>query len=273
LAIPIATIRRFGDNEGGRQAALIAYYSFFSLFPAMLAMVTILGFVLQGHDQLRQDIADSALAQFPIVGDQIASSTSVSSPLSGNGFALAIGLFGALWAGLGAMQAAQDAMNHVWNVKHDKNPSFFAKRLRSLVMLVVIGVLVVTSTTLAQLAGQLVPGVLASIALTVASAAWNVGVFALAYRILTVRDVTWREALPGAVFTGVIYTALQLFGGVYVAHVLNGASNTYGTFAVVIGLLSWIFLIAQVFVIGGELNVVVARHEWPRPLRKARRAA
>ena len=79
LAIPIATIRRFGDNEGGRQAALIAYYGFFSLFPAMLAMVTVLGFVLQGHDQLRKDIADSAPAQFPIVGDQIASATSVSS--------------------------------------------------------------------------------------------------------------------------------------------------------------------------------------------------
>src|SRR5262245_42630489 len=89
LAFPMAVIRKFSDDRGGQGAALIAYYAFFSIFPAMLVLVTVLGFVLEGNDDLRQDIADSALAQFPIIGDTIKSS--VSNPLTGSAVALLIG--------------------------------------------------------------------------------------------------------------------------------------------------------------------------------------
>lgn len=264
VAVPVAVYRKFSDDRAGRLAALIAYYGFFSLFPAMLALVTVLGFVLQHRPSERTRIAHSALAQFPIVGDTI--SSSVSHPLTGSTLALAIGLAGAVWAGLGAMQAAQDAMNEVWDVKRVDYPPFLSKRLRSIAMLVLIAVLLVSSTALAQLAGVFVSGVTASVLLVVAAVAFNVVAFQVAFRVLTVAEVSWRDVLPGACVASVGYTLLQLLGGVYVSRTLNGAQNTYGTFAVVIGLLSWIYVIAQLIMFAAELNVVTTQRMWPRSL-------
>ena len=70
------------------------------------------------------------------------------------------------------------------------------------------------------------------------------------------------EALePGE--AAVLWTALQIVGGYYVTHQLKGASNVYGTFATVIGLLVWIYLGAQITLLCAEVNVVRVRHLWP----------
>ena len=71
LAVPVAVFKKFGDDRGGNWAALIAYYGFLSLFPLLLAFTTILGFVVQGDPVLQARLLDSALASFPIIGDQI----------------------------------------------------------------------------------------------------------------------------------------------------------------------------------------------------------
>ena len=257
-------LRKFGDDRAGRLAALIAYYGFFSVFPAMLALVTVLGFVLERNPGLRADIAGSALAQFPIVGDSIAAT--VSTPLAGNPVALAVGLFGAVWAGMGTVQACQDAMNEVWAVERADYPGFVGKRVRSVAMLILLGLMLVVSTGVTQLIQILDAGALTAVALFAVSLVLDVALFAVAYRILTVADVGWRTVFAGALFAGAGYVILQYGGGLYVDRTISGASETYGTFAVVIGMLSWIFLIAQVLMLGAELNTVVAQRMWPRSL-------
>jgi inner membrane protein YhjD len=264
LSFLVGVVKKFGDDRAGRLAALVAYYGFFSLFPAMLAMVTILGFVLDGRDDLRRRIANSALAQFPVVGESIGSS--VSSPLSGNTIALVVGLAGAIWAGLGAMQAAQDAMNEVWGVPRTEYPSFLKKRLRSVGTVVVIVIGLASSTLITQLALNVVGGVFASIVLFLATVAIDVLMFLVAFRILTVVRLRWHQLLPGAVVGGIGYAVLQLAGTAYVTRTLAGADKTYGTFATVIGLLSWIYLIAQLTMVAAEVNVVASRKLWPRSL-------
>lgn len=264
MSFLVGVVKKFGDDRAGRLAALVAYYGFFSLFPAMLAMVTILGFVLDGRDDLRRSIADSALAQFPVVGESIGSS--VSSPLSGSAIALVLGLAGAIWAGLGAMQAAQDAMNEVWGVPRTEYPSFLKKRLRSVGTLVVIVIGLASSTLITQLALNVVGGVFASIVLFLATVAIDVLMFLVAFRVLTVVRLRWNQLLPGAVVGGIGYALLQLAGTAYVTRTLAGADKTYGTFATVIGLLSWIYLIAQLTMVAAEVNVVASRKLWPRSL-------
>ena len=265
LSFVVGVVKKFGDDRGGKLAALVAYYGFFSLFPAMLALVTVLGFVLEGRDDLRADIADSALGQFPVIGDSIASS--VSSPLTGSPVALVIGIAGALWAGMGAMQAAQDAMNDIWDVRHAELPSFLKKRLRSLMLLGTIGLLLIASAIVPQVIGALSSGVVTDVLVQIAAVVLDVGVFAVAFKVLTVaKDVTWSHVLPGAVVAGVVYAILQIVGRVYITNTVNGAQNTYGTFAIVIGLLSWMFLVAQVTMFAAEINVVRARRLWPRGL-------
>ena len=115
LAFPMAVAKKYGEDQAGQKAALLAYYGFFSLFPLLLVAVTVIGFVLHGDSDLGQRIVDSAVAQFPVVGDEISGTVS-HSRLRGSGLALAVGLGLALWGGLGVAEAAQSAMNGIWNV-------------------------------------------------------------------------------------------------------------------------------------------------------------
>ncbi|MGH2650863.1 MAG: YihY/virulence factor BrkB family protein, partial [Actinomycetota bacterium] len=88
----------------------------------------------------------------------------------------------------------------------------------------------------------------------------------LAFRILTSENLTWGDVLPGAAAGSVAWTFIQALGGYYVSRQLQGAGEVYGTFAVVIGLLAWIFIGAQVTLLAAEVNVVRKRHLWPRGL-------
>ncbi len=264
LAFGLAVRKKFGDDQASRQAALVAYYGFFSLFPALLALVTILGFVLEGHAGLRNSIRDSALAQFPVIGDSIGSTA--DKPLSGSGLALVVGLAGAVWAGMGAMQASQDALNTVWDVPREDQPSFLSKRLRSLGGLVLMAVLFSGTAFVPRVATAFSSGAIGWVLALAATAVLDTVAILAAYRLLTAADVRWHDLVPGAAVAGVAYLVLQSLGTLYVTRTLKGAQKTYGTFAGVIGLLSWMYLLAQVTMFAAEINVVRLRRLWPRSL-------
>jgi membrane protein len=268
LAFPFAVVRKFGEDQAGNLAALIAYYAFFSFFPLMLALTTVLGYVLASHPQVAQQVVGSVISQFPVVGDQL---KDVSHPLHGNVFALVVGLAGALWAGLGIANSAQTAMNTVWQVPIAARPNFFKRTLRSLLLVVVLGVAVLATTVISGFtsgadsygfgagAGIRILGIVVALGV-------NIVIFAAAFRVLTDKSVGTRDVLPGAIFAAVGWQALQLLGGWYIAHTIKGASNTYGTFAIVIGLLTFFYVAAQITLFGAELNVVRSQHLWPRSL-------
>jgi uncharacterized BrkB/YihY/UPF0761 family membrane protein len=81
-----------------------------------------------------------------------------------------------------------------------------------------------------------------------------------------VERLSWREVLPGAVGGAVAWTLLQWLGGYYTRHVVAHATHIYGTFAVVIGLLAWLHLGAQVTLFAAETNTVLRDKMWPRRL-------
>jgi YihY family inner membrane protein len=260
LAFPYAVVKKFGDDEAGNLAALVAYYGFFSVFPLLLVFVTILGMVLRGNTGLQDSIVQSALAKFPVIGTQI--SNNIHS-LTGSGLALGVGIALSLWAGLGVVKVMQTAMNTVWNVPYRYRPNFLRSTIRALIMLVVLGVITVASAAAGSVGAAshtwwwMVIGLIVSLVL-------NFVLFMLAFRILTTENVSWGDVRPGAIIGAVAWTVLQALGGYYVAHQLRGASDTYGTFATVIGLLAWIYLGAQVTLLAAEVNVVKKRRLWPR---------
>ena len=138
LAFPVAVVKKYGEDQAGQKAALLAYYGFFSLFPLLLVAVTVLGFLLHGDSDMGQRIVDSAVAQFPVIGNDLGRSVS-QSHLRGSGVALAVGALFALWGGLGVAEAAQAAMNGIWNVPRRRYPNFLLRRLRGLAWLVILG--------------------------------------------------------------------------------------------------------------------------------------
>lgn len=254
---------RYRDDRGGRWAALIGYYGFFSIFPLLLAFVTVLGLVLEDRPGLRADIVDSALGRFPVVGTQLGVDQLHGSPVF-----VGLGVITALWAGLGAVQALQDALNTMWRVPRAHQPSFFAKRLRSVAMLVFVAVCVIGSSALTSLGTSGLHLRRVVFVLTIAlSVAANIMLVLGAYRILIRDALSARDLLPGALFAGVSLFGLQAVGVLYVTRVLHDASDTYGVFATVIGLLTWLTLQGQVVLIGNEINVVRMKRLWPRSIR------
>jgi membrane protein len=262
LAFPHAVLKKFGDDQAGNLAALISYYGFFSLFPLMLVLVTVLGMVLQANSELQVRIQSSALANFPVIGEDIDRNVRA---LGGSGVTVAIGVALALWAGIGVLKVMQTAMNTVWNVPFRHRPNFVKTLLRAAIMLVVLGLI----TIAAAAAGSVGSGndnALLSLLWVAISLLLNFLLFVLAFRILTSVDLSWGDVWLGAAIAAIAWTALQALGGYIVRHQLEGSTQTYGTFATVIGLLAWIYIGAQVTLLAAEVNVVKKRRLWPRAI-------
>jgi YihY family inner membrane protein len=254
-----AVCKKFGDDQAGQLAALIAYYGFVSLFPLLLVLVTILGFVLQGNLDEQKKILDGALGQFPIVSDQLKLHS-----LTGSSIGLAIGAVGSLLAGMGITGATQNAFNRIWAVPFKDRPNFVFAHLRGLGMLAILGTLSVVSTTVAGFVGTSSHGAPAVVAGVLVAFALNIALFMTAFKLLTAVDVNWRELLPGVIFAAVSWQLLQHLGGYYIDHELKHTGPLYGIFALVLGLLAWLYLGAQLTIFAAEINVVRARRLWPR---------
>jgi membrane protein len=261
LAIPVAVFKKFGNDQAGNLAALIAYYAFFSLFPLLLVFATILGFVLHGNPSAQQSVVHSALGQLPLIGNSI-----TAHSLSGSVVALIVGLATSLLAGLGVTNAAQNALDTVWAIPFKHRANFLKSRLRGLGLLVSLGVLFIVSTGASGLVSGGFGGVAAKIAGYVVALLVNFGLFLACFRFLTLASIRTRDLRIGAVVASLLWTILQSLGGYYIGHVLKGDKGTYGEFATVIALLIWLHLGAQITLYSAEINVVVSRRLWPRSL-------
>ena len=255
-----AVYKKFSEDQAGQLAALVAYYAFVSIFPLLLVFVTVLGFVLEGHPADREKILHGALGQFPILSEQLKG----FHGLSGSTLALVIGGVGALLAGMGVTSAAQNAFNGIWHVPFKDRPNFIFTRLRSLAVLAILGTLTIVSTAAAGFVGASSHGALAVIAGVLVAFAVNVALFMTAFTLLTAADVSWREYLPGVIVAAILWQLLQHLGGFYVDHSLKHTQALYGIFALVLGLLAWLYLGAQLVIFAAEINVVRVRELWPR---------
>ncbi|MCW2498175.1 YihY/virulence factor BrkB family protein [Jatrophihabitans sp.] len=267
IGLPLAVVYKFFDDQGNYLAALITYYGFLSLFPLLLLLSTVLNFALHGDVALQQRVLKSALGQFPMIGAQLKDTRGVS----GSGIGLVIGVLGTLYGGLGAAQAAQNAMNTVWRVPRNSRPNPLRSRGRSLVLISVVGVSVAGTTVLSALSGSadafgatVHAGL--RILLVIASLLANIVVFTVAFRVATTKDISIRQTLPGASFAALSWQVLQLFGTAYVGHVVKNATVTNSVFALVLGLIGWIYLEAFVVVLAAEYNAVRALGLYPRSL-------
>jgi membrane protein len=261
LRIPFAVLKKFGDDQAGSLAALVAYYAFFSLFPLLLVFVTVLGFVLNGDPSAQKSVENSVLGQFPIINQQIKGHT-----LQGHSISLVIGVLTTLLAGMGVTAAAQNAFNRVWAVPFKHRPNFWQSRLRSLLLLLALGGLFVLATAASGLASGGLGGPLLKVAGIAISLAINFALFMASFKLLTSAELQARAFVAGAAVAAVAWEVLQVLGGLYIHHVVSKASNTYGTFALVIGVLAWLHLGAQLTLYGAELNSVLARKLYPRSL-------
>ncbi len=266
LAFPVAVWKKFGDDQAGNLAALIAYYGFASLFPLLLVFVTVLDIVLRNAPKLRDQVLSSTFGQFPVIGPQLQANV---HSLSATGPALVIGLILTFLGARGVAGAVQNALNTVWSVPYYRRPGFPWNLLRGVTMIIVVGLGLIVTAFLSGLAagvGNVISGASGHIVTVAVSLLVNIGVFWLAFRLATAPEVSWREHFPGALASAVAWQILLLAGTYIVGHQLAHSTSLYGVFGIVLGLLAWLYLQAQATLYAVEATVVRARRLWPRGL-------
>jgi YihY family inner membrane protein len=264
----VAVVKRYSDDRGGQLGALMTFYGFLSVFPLILLLVTVAGFLVP-DSVLKKALVDSALSQFPIIGDQIAAN--IHAVAKGNTFAVVASTMGLLWGCFGITSSMQFASSRIWGLERHEEPKFLRRMLTGVELLLVLALIIVLSSVAATLStiGARYFGnhsALSRVLVLLIAAVSNLVGYALALWMLAPESYSMRQLVPGAVSGAIAWTAVQALSGYLIGHRLAHTSQIYGFFAVVLGLIFWISLGVQIFLLSSELNVVLLRRQWPRYL-------
>ncbi len=267
LGFPLAVVYKYFDDQGPYLASALTYYAFIAIFPLMLLGTSILGLILRGEPNWQEAILDSALAQFPIIGDELGRPEGLQGSVAG----VAVGAIAALYGAMGLGQALQNTQHVAWSVPRNSRPNPFYARLKTLILLVTAGfsllavsiVSTVASTT--DLFGTLVAEGFKTFLPVITIAV--VGTFlTLLFRFAATGQHSFWRAAPGGYTLAVMWQVLQLGGAAYVDNVLVDTSSMTKTFGLVLGLIGFLWIGAVMAVMAMEINVVAARRLWPRAL-------
>jgi YihY family inner membrane protein len=261
-------IKKYSDDRGGSMAALVTFYGFLAVFPLLLLFVTIAGIVLGSNTAAEERVVNSALSEFPVVGDHLAASIKAlhrATPL-----AFVVSVIGLVWGSLGVTNHLQQASATIWGVPRRKEAALGPRVLRGLLLLGTIAAAVVGGAVLAGIStigGGVDSSPVAYWAYTMTgAAAVNLTAYLLALHILAPKGTRWRRLVPGMLIGGIGWTALETLGGLLVSHLLRHSIQLYGFFGIVLGLVFLLSLGSQLFIYASEANVVLARRLWPRHL-------
>lgn len=273
LAFAVAVVKKYTDDQAGHTAALLAYYGFLSLFPLLLVLTSVLK-LLHSSAGVGNAVVRSAADYFPIVGQELEKSI---HGLGATGLALVAGMIVALYGARGVADVLRSGLDHIWQVPRAERSGFPKSLGQSLCIIVVGGLGLVLAPVVSGYAfafgqGEVIR--LATVLLTLFALFW-VLVFVIKVGLSTHRAL--RDIWAGAALAAIGLEILQSLGGYIMARELRHLNDLYGTFALVLGLLFWIYLQAQVLLYMFELDSVRVFRLWPRglqqPLTEADRTA
>lgn len=264
-AFPVAVIKRYGEDKAGRRAALVTYYAFLSIFPLLLVFLTVLS-VFASHDpMLEAQITNHVFQLIPTGGGDIQHSI---HGLHGFSLAIIFELFTLFYGARGLASVLQETFNNVWHVADKHRPNFLNDNLRSVGMMLSIGLGIGLGTALSYTVGNIIHiGVLGTVLVNILNIVVTTGLFLVVFRLGTVANVPLKNLLVGALIATVGTILVQRFGGYLMANQVAKLSNLYGgQFALVLGLLFWIYLQVQIVLYAIEITIVQTQRDWPKRL-------
>jgi len=266
LGFPYAVVKKYGDDAGGREAALITYYGFLSLFPLLLLGVAVLSRVLASQPDLRERLITAVVPQALRSTVEHALATLPTSTIP-----FIAGLIGLLFSGTGVVFSVYQTLNHVAAVPHRLRAPFVSRYVRVFTMLatlllggLAIGALTVVATALPGQPGvQRAAAVLGSVLIAFA-------VLLLSARLLLVRPAPFWAIWPGALLGAAVVTVVLNVGAPLLARLVTKAGPVYGSFATVAGLFALLYLVGQALVYSAEVAAVRYARLWPRAVDLSR---
>ena len=255
-----ATFKKYSDDEGSRLAALLAYYSFLSLFPLAVAGFAVLNTILGDNPEVVLDLVDEIVPE-----DYEQQVIDAYQSLPSGGAALAFALIGLLLSGTAGVFSLYAMVNQVYCVPYRFRFGFGPRYARVLLLVVLmgVGVLVVAvgSAIVVNATGVAVLERLAGFLLVWLVAA---GLLYSSVNILTRRPLDFREVAPGAALGALAMTVIIGLGSALVGYFVASSSAVYGVFGTVVGIFSVLFLVSNAVVFSFELSAVWAWQLWPR---------
>jgi uncharacterized BrkB/YihY/UPF0761 family membrane protein len=259
--VPYGVIKKFSDDNANLLVVSLAWYGFTAIFPLLLIVVTVFGFI--GQKSLGTGIIHK-LHKFPVIGPSFHPAS--ASTLHGSTFGLVVGLIGLLYGAQGVTQTAQQAMATVWNIPQVERTGFLPRLARSLTGLFTIGISFLLNAIVTGYATNGTIDTALRVVILVGLLVLNVALYYASFVVMTGKTVPPRRLLPGAIAGAIGFTALITVGTGLATHQLKHANETYGAFGSVIGIVLFLLLLAKLTMYAAELNPVLARALYPRAL-------
>jgi membrane protein len=266
LAITYAVVKKYGEDDAGHQGALLAYYGFVSLFPLLIVATSIINLISQHNDTLRNHLLQSITNYFPAIGSELESSIHSSGK---TGIGLVIGLLITLYGARGVADGVRHAMDHIWQVPRPKRTGFPKKILKNMVLLLGVGSGLLAAAFLSSFATVYGHSFMWKVFISLASLFILFWTFCFLFRYATSSKHSLHDNFPGAIVAAVGLQILQTIGGYLITHELrnlNGLNGLNAQFAIVLALLFWLYLQAQIFLYAAEVNTVRTFKLYPRSL-------
>ncbi|MCZ0702826.1 membrane protein [Natronobacillus azotifigens] len=257
-------VDRFNDNEVTGQSARLAYFFLLSLFPLLIFLVTLLGYLPIDY----QDVMDFMATYIPgedTLGiiennlDQVVDNRS--------GSLLSIGILGTLWSASNGINAIMRSFNKAYKVEEDR--SFIVSRLIAILLLFAMLIVIVVALLLPVFGRMIGVYIFSLFGVTDEFVqVWNMLrwiisssiffiVFLALYKLAPNKKVYFRDAVFGAIFTTVGWQLVSLGFSFYVNE-LGNYSATYGSLGGIIVLMIWFYITGMIIITGGEINAFIA---------------
>jgi YihY family inner membrane protein len=263
LALCVAVIKKYGEDDAGHRAALLTYYAFLSLFPLLLVLTTLTEFISSSHSGLQATIIRGTTNYFPVLGAQLASHINT---LQKSGFALIAGIIFTLYGARGVANVFQTSVQQIWGIPRAKRTGFPRSTLNSLAIILVAGVGFVVASLSIGWAGAAGHGLTFRILTVIINLIIWSTLFVLLLNISLPNHVPFKETRAGALTAAAGLVILQALGAYLIHRELRHLDALYSYFALALGLLFWIYLQVQVLFYALEIAAVRSHNLWPRSL-------
>lgn len=263
VSFVFAVVKKAGDDQLGYQAALITYYGFLALFPLLLVATTVLQLVLYRDQHLQARVLNSINQYLPMIGRDLQNNI---HGFHKSGLALVIGTIITFYGARGVANALQNGLNHIWQVPRVRRPGF-PKNLVTSFSLLLGNLGFILAAVLSGFAAGLGQSFIFTVISILISLIVLFATFMYIFKAGTVSIVARRRHnYSGALGAALGLQVLQLIGGYVLNHELKRLDGLYGTFAVVLGLLFWLYLQVQVVLYSVEISAVRRLKLWPRSI-------